>query len=266
MPGLPFPAGRPGEERGGSPIRWRAFTGARLNGLRSDRSSGVQETGVGRGARQGGPTMRWRRCRDSAYIGRKLSDCGADMDLVPLRKPRLMDFDFDRFKRLFHYVVWKAGDRPNFGATKLYKVLWFADARTYVLTGKPISGETYIRKEHGPMPKHAVRARESLEGEGAIAFTPQRGKFDNSRFHALTRPQMSGFSATDLQTVDWWIGYVDGAHTAGSVSDLSHDYGWQIAEMDEELPLYSVLAERIRDLNDDEREEARKRAKELGLA
>ena len=51
-----------------------------------------------------------------------------------------MAFDREKFKQLVHYVIWKAGKRDWFGATKLNKVLWFADARAYVLTGRPITG------------------------------------------------------------------------------------------------------------------------------
>lgn len=50
-----------------------------------------------------------------------------------------MSFEREKFKRLFHYVVWKAGKKDGFGATKLYKVLWFSEARTYLLTGEPIA-------------------------------------------------------------------------------------------------------------------------------
>ena len=57
-----------------------------------------------------------------------------------------MAFDREKFKQLVHYVIWN-GKRDWFGATKLNKVLWFADARAYVLTGRPITGATYIREE-----------------------------------------------------------------------------------------------------------------------
>src|SRR5436305_11989710 len=79
-----------------------------------------------------------------------------------------MQYDAEKLKRLFHYVAWKAGRRDWFGATKLYKVLWFADARQYVLTGEPITGETYIREKHGPIPKHAMQVRAELERAGVI--------------------------------------------------------------------------------------------------
>jgi hypothetical protein len=79
-----------------------------------------------------------------------------------------MTFDREKFKSVVHYVIARAGDRDGFGATKLYKVLWFSDARAYMLRGKPITGEVYIREKHGPVPSHAPGVIEELKLEGAI--------------------------------------------------------------------------------------------------
>jgi hypothetical protein len=43
-----------------------------------------------------------------------------------------MQFDREKFKSLMHYVIAKAGDEDGFGAVKLYKILWFSDARAYM--------------------------------------------------------------------------------------------------------------------------------------
>jgi len=51
-----------------------------------------------------------------------------------------MQFDREKFKRLVLYIAWKAGRRDWFGAAKLNKVLWFSEARFFVLHGVPIAG------------------------------------------------------------------------------------------------------------------------------
>jgi Protein of unknown function (DUF4065) len=170
--------------------------------------------------------------------------------------------DITKLKRLIHYVAWKAGKRDWFGATKLYKVLWFADARQYVLKKKPITGATYIREKYGPVPKDAMIARRELEKEHAIKVSKEDKL---TRIIGLSKPDLSMFSPDELQVVDYWIEYIDKEHTAGSISDESHDYAWEIAKMGEESPLFAVLADRIRDPNDRELEKFRQRAKELGL-
>jgi hypothetical protein len=177
-----------------------------------------------------------------------------------------MNFDRDKFKRLFHYVVWKAGKRDGFGATKLYKVLWFSEARTYVLSGVPIAGASYIREKYGPVPRAAVPVREELVSEGAIqAWKDKYYDFDMWCFTALRPPETSPFSETELKTVKYWIDYIDEEHTAKSISDETHDYAWEIAKMGEELPFYAILANRLREPTDDELQQAKELATKLGL-
>jgi hypothetical protein len=173
-----------------------------------------------------------------------------------------MTLDLEKLKRLLHYVTWKAGKRDWFGATKLYKVLWFADARQFVLTKKPITGAVYIREKYGPVPKHAIIALEQLEKEGAIK-TSKEDKL--TRIVALKPPDLSIFSSEELKTVDYWIDHIDKDHTAKSISDQSHDYAWEIAAMGEELPLYTILANRIHEPSEQELERLRRRAREMGL-
>jgi hypothetical protein len=176
-----------------------------------------------------------------------------------------MDFDRAKFKALVHYVIWKAGRRDRFGATKLNKVLWFADARAFVLTGKPIAGATYIREKWGPVPKQIMPVRAELERDGAIKVTIGRSDGDHTKFTALFAPVTTLLSQEELATVDYWINYIDKSHTATSISDESHDYAWEIAKLGEEIPLFAVLTNRIRDPNEKELAWAKSRALEKRL-
>lgn len=178
-----------------------------------------------------------------------------------------MRFDREKFKRLIHYVAWKAGKRDWFGATKQYKVLWFADARQYMLSGQPITGETYIRQKFGPVPRHGLQIRQELLREGITQEFGliDRKKGDLTRITSDIRPEMTLFSAQELQTVDWWIEHIDKDHTAKSISEKSHDYAWEIAKMNEELPYYAIRVARIPEPSDEDIARLKQRAKELGL-
>lgn len=173
-----------------------------------------------------------------------------------------MAFDREKFKQLVHYVVWRAGKRDWFGATKLNKVLWFADARRYVESGRSITGATYIREKHGPVPKAMMPVRAELEGEGAIRVTRLP---EMTRIIALVPPDTSRLSPEELKHADWWINHIDQDHTADSISDESHDYSWEIARMGEEIPMHAIFANRIRDPNDSEMEWAKDAARRRGL-
>ena len=177
-----------------------------------------------------------------------------------------MEFNRDKFKALTHYIIWRAGHRDGFGATKLNKVLWFADARSYMMYRRPITGATYLREKHGPVPREMMAVRDELTREGLVAISREpyfSGEI--TKFKALDAPDVSQFSQEEMNLIDWWIKHVDEDHTATSVSELSHDYMWELARMGEEIPLYAVFASRIRAPLGKELEWAKAEAERLGL-
>jgi hypothetical protein len=173
-----------------------------------------------------------------------------------------MSFEFDRekFKDAMHYVIASAGDHPGFGAIKLYKVLWFADAKNYLVKGEPITGEEYVRRQFGPVPKHALQTRTELENEGRIRVWEDRF-FDRpvTRFKAKRPASTSRLAPDELTTLNYWIKHIDEDHTSTSIGDESHDYAWEIASMGETIPLFAFLASRLRDPTEDELAKARRR-------
>ena len=175
-----------------------------------------------------------------------------------------MQFDRDKYKHLVHYIAWRAGKNDWFGATKLYKVLWFADARLFVLTGKPITGETYVRKEFGPFPLHIMHVRDELERDGIIRVSKETDS-NLTRIVALAPADSHIFSSQELSAVNFWIEHIDKDHTAASISDRTHDYAWEIAGMNEDLPLFAPLVSRIPEPDETDLQRLRERAKELGL-
>lgn len=172
----------------------------------------------------------------------------------------------EKFKDALHYVIACAGSRPGFGATKLYKVLWFANARTFCLTGAPIFQVEFVREKHGPVPKDVMRMREELAKEHRVKIWQDRyGNKPIWRFKSLAAPSTDAFSASEIETINYWIKHIDEDHTAVSISDQSHDYGWEIAKMGEPLPVHAFLAERLRDPTNIELERARRRMGFLGI-
>ena len=172
----------------------------------------------------------------------------------------------DKLRSLVHYIIWNVSDPAKLGSTKLHKILWFSDARTYVLEGKPITGETYIREKHGPIAKHFLIVRDQLRDSGAISYNQQLlYNYPQDIYKALQPPKHIDLTNRQRQTVDYFIKKITEDHTASSISEESHDYGWEIAEMGEELPYFAILAERVNQSEGDQLEWARSEAKRLGL-
>lgn len=155
-------------------------------------------------------------------------------------------FDRAKFKRLVHYIIAQAGSRPGFGATKLNKVLWFADARQFMLTGQSITGAEYVRMPFGPVPDGVRQVQQELERDGLIKCFAPKAEYEGWRFKALKPADPNFLSEAELQIVSYWIRHIDEDHTAQSISEQSHDYGWEIASLGEKLPLYAAMAERMR--------------------
>ncbi|MCB9504840.1 MAG: SocA family protein [Gemmatimonadales bacterium] len=151
--------------------------------------------------------------------------------------------DVKKLKALTHYVCWKCENPAILGATKLNKALWVSDLWWYVRTGAPITGETYVKRQYGPVPSSILTILGDLEREGAIVTRERRYDGFNKRdFIALTEPDISMFTPEEISVIDKAIDFVCHRHTAKSISRRTHDDIWKIAEIGEEIPYHAMLA------------------------
>ena len=147
-------------------------------------------------------------------------------------------FDRDKFKELILYISDKCKADPNFGDTKLNKILYYSEMRCFVELGKPITGQKFQHLEHGPGSKPLLPVREEMQRDGACVVNKIRlpdGK-PQTLTTAIKKPELTDFSAQEIEIVDsvirgfWW-------GNADSVSDDSHDEpGWFMTDEREEIP------------------------------
>jgi hypothetical protein len=105
-----------------------------------------------------------------------------------------------------------------------------------------------------------------LVREGAIQqWRDMHFNHEGWKFKALTPPDPNMFTGEEKAAIDYWIKHIDEDHTATSISEQSHNYGWEIARMGERIPFHSLLADRVREPNDEELNWAKSKAKELGI-
>jgi len=90
------------------------------------------------------------------------------MDTKPKPKLKLKKrLSPGKLKAMAHYVI--AGSDPaRLGSIRLNKILWYVDTLHYRANGASMSGETYVKRQHGPVPEHVLRALGKLEEEDAI--------------------------------------------------------------------------------------------------
>ena len=151
--------------------------------------------------------------------------------------------DMQKFKSLVHYVCAQSPSRAKLGATKLNKILWYAERDAYVRLGEPISGAKFVKRQYGPVPAAIVPILKELEAENAIVIREVEvfGKFKRE-FISMNRPNISGFKPEEISIINSAIYAICHFHTAESISERSHDEVWHLAAIGEELPLYTVFS------------------------
>ncbi len=151
-------------------------------------------------------------------------------------------FQTDKFKCLVHYICYKA-DRDELGATKLNKILWFSDIWHYLTHGRTITGETYVKHHYGPVPKHIEPVLWDLQSSGMIQVRDaEYFGYPKKEYITIRKPDLSCFTADEISSVNDIIDDVCKGHTAASISALSHNRAWELAEIGEEIPCFTVFA------------------------
>ncbi len=141
-----------------------------------------------------------------------------------------------RLAELILYIAEKCARDPNFGATKLNKILAFADFSAYFETGRPITGAEYMRLPQGPVPRRLRPVRTELEARHEIAMrVGSVGKYQQQRVVPLRSADLSIFAAAEIAAVDkivdaFWN------HTATQVSEFSNGIGWTVAQNKASIP------------------------------
>jgi Protein of unknown function (DUF4065) len=151
-------------------------------------------------------------------------------------------YDELKFKELLLYVADRlANDRAG-GATKLNKVLFFADFAHVRRTGTAITGAEYQKLPQGPAPRRLLPVREQLlaSSEAHLVREEFLG-YEVHRLLPLRAPNTSVFTSTELETIDGVLIDLEGLN-ARQVSDLSHDEaGWRLTEDGDVIPYESAL-------------------------
>ena len=150
--------------------------------------------------------------------------------------------DEEKFKELLLYVADKCSDDPDFGATKLNKILFYADFQAYGLYGEPITGSPYFKLRRGPAPKYLKPIRDNMEGDGDIVIQhKQRFNQTQHRIIPLKEANLDVFYAKEIALVDKVIEAFCGINADGA-SKVSHmEAGYNIAGNKEDIPYEAVF-------------------------
>ncbi len=162
-----------------------------------------------------------------------------------------MALNFKKLTAAIHYICEKADkDKLPVDGIKLNKVLWYSDAHAYLARkGASITGETYIRKQHGPVAKHNTVAIKALRSEGKVL--PGKKHVDGKWVKCLDSvgaADKSLFQGEELQIIDTVIKKVCDQETY-AMSEKTHGEIWKIAKNGEEIPLRTIFVENLGEIS-----------------
>ena len=142
----------------------------------------------------------------------------------------------DRLSAVTHYVI--AHCTPEkLGATKLNKVLWYADVIFYRLHGRTITGEeAYEKRQFGPVPKNINGILRTLQSAGKIKErinpTPVGARRE---FVWLEPPPVEKLTAEEVDVLRDVMQQVCDGHSATTISDATHDALWDETEIGQDM-------------------------------
>lgn len=139
------------------------------------------------------------------------------------------------------YISAQCAYDRTYGVTKLNKILWWSDIRSFGLLGRPITGSAYKRLPQGPVPDGLDELRSEMETMGEIAMSPQES-YGRTRYRLvpLRKYDLGAFTGDEIAIVDEVIRENVG-RTAAGVSRRSHGRMWEALPHLAKMPYESVF-------------------------
>ncbi len=163
----------------------------------------------------------------------------------------------EKFKNVLLYILERCAGKPNVGETVLYKLLYFSDFNHYELYEEHLTGATYRKLPHGPVPQNLDDVLFQMMDQGQL----QRVKTDfhgymQTRYLPLAKPDLTTLRASEKDIIDKVIEQMSD-WSAKSISDYSHkDMPWLASKegdkIDYELVFYREAPFSVRTYDEDE--------------
>jgi len=146
-----------------------------------------------------------------------------------------------KLKALVHYVIAKS-DPSRLGAVRLNKILFYIDSVAFRADGQSVTGETYVKRQLGPVPQDILGILGELEHENAIVIR-DRDRFGISarQYIARTAADTASLSEDDLTLAEDVRAMICENFSANAISAVSHDKVWEAANIGEVIPLAATL-------------------------
>ena len=151
-------------------------------------------------------------------------------------------YDARKFAEMLLHVAARLQDDRAGGATKLNKVLFFAEFTHLRRHERVISGCEFQKLPHGPAPRQLLPVRRRLIESGAAELVEE--DFLGRPQHRLVPARAANiavFTDEEMQTIEDVLTQLTGM-TGAQVSELSHqEPGWRLTEVGETIPFSTAF-------------------------
>ena len=145
-----------------------------------------------------------------------------------------MDVHFDKVKAL-NALLFVANRVRRKDFHKIFKIIYFADRQHLADWGRPITGDTYIAMEAGPVPSRMYDMMKIVRGDSYLPDTEGLGhyfKVENWMYvHPLQDAELSQLSSNEQEILSEAIRkYADLSYD--ELKEKSHDVAWRSTACD----------------------------------
>ena len=147
------------------------------------------------------------------------------------------------------YLCELSADDPEFGVSKLTKLLFYADFDSYLAYGEPITGTTYLHFPHGPHPENWHRVRQQMQhcGDAQVLYESAVAGYQEYRVLPQRSSNLELLTPNDRKTLEAQVKRFSSFNAAGIVQYSHQELGWRSTEDGEPIPyeLAGVISPRL---------------------
>ena len=145
-----------------------------------------------------------------------------------------MDVQFDKVKTL-NALLYVANRVQRKDFHKIFKIIYFADRQHLADWGRPITGDTYIAMEAGPVPSRLYDMMKIVRGDSYMPDSEGLGKYfqiDNWMYvNPLVDADPNKLSSNELKVLDACIAKYSSL-SYDEIKEKSHDVAWRSTARD----------------------------------
>ena len=156
-----------------------------------------------------------------------------------------VEYDSEKFKQLYFYILKNGLKGKNVTKTKLAKLFYLIDFTYYYLYGKSITGASYYRNHYGPLAKNFLSITDEYFDKGLINIDV----FDLAQLISLSsfnnEINFDIFSDKEKEIIDMVCNYWEKKRTTEIVNFTHSQKPWKERVDGEYIPYNSIREEPI---------------------